>query len=156
MSDTRAVWVERVEAWRESGERAEEFSRHEDFSAATLRWWASKLKRETAPDDVRLARVLRTPTEKQSGGAIVVEAIRSGALDGLGRRLESDSSKKPRVASRLRPRSKQRSLPPRQVMDVIVRAAIDYMLGFIESIIISGGLADPEGLCRGIILAESC
>jgi hypothetical protein len=78
MSDTRAVWVERVEAWRESGERAEEFSRHEDFSAATLRWWASKLKRETAPDDVRLARVLRTPTEKQVGGAIVIELIRSG------------------------------------------------------------------------------
>ncbi len=80
MSDTRAVWVERVEAWRESGERAEEFSRHEDFSAATLRWWSSKLKRETAPGDVPIARVLRTPTAGQHvGGAIVIEAIRSGA-----------------------------------------------------------------------------
>ena len=64
---------------RESGERAEEFSRHEEFSAATLRWWASKLKRETTPDDVRIARVLRAPTEKHTGSTIVIEAIRSGA-----------------------------------------------------------------------------
>ena len=68
-----------MEAWRESGERAEGFSRHEDFSAATLRWWASKSKRETAPDHVPIARVLRTPAEEHAGGAIVIEAIRSGA-----------------------------------------------------------------------------
>jgi len=46
MSDASIRWSKRVEAWRASGETAEEFSGHEGYGANTLRWWASKLKRE--------------------------------------------------------------------------------------------------------------
>lgn len=74
------AWVKRVEAWRASGKRAEEFSRREGYAASTLRWWASKLRHEmpTAPE-VRLARVVRTvtaaasPTEAGAVAAIVIE-----------------------------------------------------------------------------------
>jgi hypothetical protein len=73
-STTSERWAERVDAWRASGERAEAFSRHEGYAASTLRWWASKLKRELAAPaittkpttpEVRLARVIRT----ESAGA---------------------------------------------------------------------------------------
>lgn len=80
-ASTTAVWVERVEAWRASGERAEAFSRREGYAASTLRWWASRLKRETAieasaaPSEVRLARVVReaAPVAATRRGAIVLE-----------------------------------------------------------------------------------
>ena len=61
-STTAETWARRVEAWRASGKRAEDFSRYEDYAASTLRWWASKLKHEQpAAPEVRLARVIRTP-----------------------------------------------------------------------------------------------
>ena len=62
-STTTETWARRVEAWRASGKRAEDFSRHEGYAASTLRWWSSKLKHEMprAPE-VRLARVVRTVT----------------------------------------------------------------------------------------------
>lgn len=80
-ASTTAVWVERVEAWRASGERAEAFSRREGYAASTLRWWASRLRRETAiepsaaPAAVRLARVVREPAPivATHGAAIVLE-----------------------------------------------------------------------------------
>ena len=66
-STTTEIWVERVAAWRASGERAETFSRREGYAASTLRWWASRLKRDMAlppapapSPEVRLARVVRT------------------------------------------------------------------------------------------------
>lgn len=65
-STTTETWAKRVEAWRASGKRAEEFSRYEGYAASTLRWWSSKLKHEMpAPPrapEVRLARVVRTVT----------------------------------------------------------------------------------------------
>ena len=64
-STTTDIWVERVAAWRASGEHAETFSRRGGYAASTLRWWASKLKREmaappAAASAVQLARVVRT------------------------------------------------------------------------------------------------
>jgi hypothetical protein len=82
LSTRTEIWVERVAAWRASGERAEDFSRKQGYAAGTLRWWASKLKREmAAPAPVQLARVVRTPSTEQktqSGGVIVLEVVDAG------------------------------------------------------------------------------
>jgi hypothetical protein len=81
------MWVERVAAWRASGERAESFSRRGGYAANTLRWWASRLKREmvapavAAPATVQLARVVRTPSVASAeprGQAIVLEVVDAG------------------------------------------------------------------------------
>ncbi len=68
-SSTAEMWTQRVAAWRASGERAEAFSRREGFAASTLRWWASKLKRDMSETEstastqvtkeIRVARVVR-------------------------------------------------------------------------------------------------
>ena len=59
-----AEWSVRVKQWRASGRSAREYCRGKDFTAATLLWWSSRLRRAgagpgaaTAP--VRLARVVR-------------------------------------------------------------------------------------------------
>jgi hypothetical protein len=89
MSEAARRWAKRVEAWRASGERAEEFSRREGCSASTLQWWASRLKHgaRKAPQ-VRLARVVRTahPPEVPASsvtasrrGLILIELARVGA-----------------------------------------------------------------------------
>ncbi len=82
-SPTTQIWVERVTAWRASGEQAESFSRRGGFAANTLRWWASKLKREMAlaasPESVQLARIVRTPapvTEPRE--PVVLEVVAAG------------------------------------------------------------------------------
>ncbi|WP_437842463.1 IS66 family insertion sequence element accessory protein TnpA [Sorangium sp. So ce1153] len=36
------MWSERVRAWRESGETAEEFARSPGFAASTLHGWSSR------------------------------------------------------------------------------------------------------------------
>jgi hypothetical protein len=83
VSTTTETWIQRVDAWRASGERAETFSRREGYAASTLRWWSSKLKRDlVAPVpakpalEVRLARVIRDvqPTPAAAHGyAITLE-----------------------------------------------------------------------------------
>lgn len=86
-SSTTEIWLERVAAWRASGERAETFSRRGGYAANTLRWWASKLKREMAapaapaPAAVQLARVVRTAPVASAaprGHAIVLEFVDAG------------------------------------------------------------------------------
>ena len=86
-STTAEIWVERVAAWRASGERAETFSRRGGYSASTLRCWASKLKRvmaATAGDGaatVQLARVVRVPKAAASDGGLhglVLEVVEAG------------------------------------------------------------------------------
>ena len=86
-STTTEIWVERVAAWRASGEQAETFSRRGGYAASTLRWWASKLKREMAAPSatspvVQLARVVRTPpavtSESSSVRTIVLELVDVG------------------------------------------------------------------------------
>jgi hypothetical protein len=94
---TTEVWAQRVDAWRASGERAESFSRHEGYAASTLRWWASKLKRDLAAPtitpmpsapEVRLARVVRAepvgaPGSSQREHAITLEHIATGVRIGV-------------------------------------------------------------------------
>lgn len=86
---TAETWARRVEAWRASGERAEEFSRRDGYAASTLRWWGSKLRREPVPSppetrrEVRIARVVRdaapiAPAASPRDPAIVVEAMHVG------------------------------------------------------------------------------
>jgi|SRR5712675_1498916 len=83
-STTTEMWIERVTAWRASGERAEMFSKHAGYAASTLRWWASKLKNELAAlpppptREVRLARVVRTTSSSPSaarGHAITIDML---------------------------------------------------------------------------------
>jgi hypothetical protein len=88
-STTTEAWLQRVAAWRASGERAETFSRRAGYAASTLRWWASKLKRDLAAapavaavPEVRLARVIRSqPASAITSGAsgeITLEVVQLG------------------------------------------------------------------------------
>lgn len=43
---TDAIWTSRVTAWRASGQTAPQFAAGKGFAASTLRYWASKLKRQ--------------------------------------------------------------------------------------------------------------
>lgn len=85
------TWARRVEAWRASGKRAEEFSRREGYAASTLRWWSSKLKHELpAEPEVRLARVVRTVTAVPAPAfalpvtAIAIDVTATGARVAVG------------------------------------------------------------------------
>lgn len=63
MSDKKAMWQARVAEWRASGKTAEEFSIDQGFAAGTLRWWSSRLRRDTrtraATPSIRIARMVR-------------------------------------------------------------------------------------------------
>lgn len=83
-SSTAEIWLDRIERWRASGERAELFSQREGYAASTLRWWASKLRHELAAPvpsrpSVQLARVVRTmsrpTTTSEAPSAIAVEVV---------------------------------------------------------------------------------
>jgi transposase len=58
-----ADWAAQVEAWRSSGMSAREFCKDRGYSATTLYWWASQLKRRGAAtqrgEGIALARVTR-------------------------------------------------------------------------------------------------
>lgn len=80
MSDTATTWRQRVAAWRASGETAEIYSTGRGFTAGTLRWWASRLRREDtiAGPVVRLAQVVRAPPVQRDEvprGTAVVELL---------------------------------------------------------------------------------
>ena len=82
MADTE-TWRQRVAGWRASGQTAAEFSASYGGAAATLRWWASRLKRGTrgaprrpAAPQIRLTRVVRraappVPAPPQHGDVVV-------------------------------------------------------------------------------------
>ena len=97
------IWVERVEAWRASGMRAEVFTDGEDYKAGTLRWWASRLKRQLGDSDppsskpaaaattapVRIARVVRAAAPRaiapaQPAPAIVLDIVAAGVRIAVG------------------------------------------------------------------------
>lgn len=79
MSDTKSTWRRRVTSWRASGQTADEFATAHGITAATLRWWASRLKHEaaTAPAAplVRMAQVLRPPAPAVMRGSVVVDVL---------------------------------------------------------------------------------
>lgn len=76
MSDTVETWKKRVASWRASGETAEKFSEGRPWSPKTLRWWASRLGRESASAAtpvIRVAQLVRSPAVER--GAVVVETL---------------------------------------------------------------------------------
>ena len=78
MMDTKTQWQRRVASWRASGETAAEFSKRHGFAPATLRWYASRLKREEVARPVplvRMAQVIRAPGSVDGGrrGGVVVD-----------------------------------------------------------------------------------
>jgi transposase len=81
MSDKKAMWRSRVEAWRASGMTAEAFAVEHDFPVGTLRSWSSRLGREARRPSspvIRLARVVRRPASPVSEprhGGIVIELV---------------------------------------------------------------------------------
>jgi hypothetical protein len=68
MTATQTKWSERVQAWRASGKTAHEYASAFEFQASTLRYWASRLKTESAEKPAVIARVVRRKSR-----ALVVE-----------------------------------------------------------------------------------
>jgi hypothetical protein len=81
-------WTRRVAAWRESGLKSEEFCAGREFSAGLMRHWAWRLGKtrrrrgslgplgsKSVP--VRLARVVRMPSTRDTGGTAVTPTGRS-------------------------------------------------------------------------------
>ena len=73
MTATQAKWSERVQAWRASGKTADEYASAFEFQASTLRYWASRLKTESAEKPAVIARVVRRQSR-----ALVVERGAAG------------------------------------------------------------------------------
>jgi transposase len=68
--EKRALWSERVHAWRASGVSMNEFCRGKEYSASNLSYWGRRLASHSpALKSVRLARVLRSRPEASQGAA---------------------------------------------------------------------------------------
>ena len=101
MSETETKWVERVRAWRASGQTASEFAQGREFEASTLRYWASRLRKEGAPTPrgsaptvtvtraprVRLLRVTPTAAVAREPLVVSVGAARIEVRAGFDRAL---------------------------------------------------------------------
>src|SRR6266545_5802251 len=77
MANTAAIWKKRVASWRASGKTAQAFSAGRGWSAGTLLWWSSRLRRDagTSASEVRFAQVVPSalPERRPGPGALVVE-----------------------------------------------------------------------------------
>jgi hypothetical protein len=69
---TREIWATRVEEWQKSGKTADEFAAAQPFSAGTLIWRASQLRRDGAASRRRRAAVQRGRPSKRVELAEVV------------------------------------------------------------------------------------
>lgn len=82
-------WEVRIASWRASGKTSTEFCKGHGYSAKSLLWWSSQLRRKRVDkpksDGVRLARVIRAPSAPLAATAVLVEfegarvAVGSGA-----------------------------------------------------------------------------
>ena len=76
-------WAAEVAGWRASGQSARQYCEARGYSATTLYWWSSQLKRaEGGPEpkkSVRLARVVRKRGVRRAGGMspIIVQVGRA-------------------------------------------------------------------------------
>jgi hypothetical protein len=78
MSEKKEIWKKRVTSWRASGETAKRYSAARGWSAGTLLWWSSRLRREAGPPTVRMAQLVRSsaPHDRRApDGAITVELL---------------------------------------------------------------------------------
>ena len=72
---SRALWTTRVAAWKRSGLTAEQFAALHHLRPATLRWWASALRRPAQPP-VHFVRIL--PSDAGSPAPSSVDIVLSG------------------------------------------------------------------------------
>jgi len=80
MSDTATKWRQRVAGWRASGETAATYSARQGFTMSSLRYWASRVRREDtlAGPVVRLAQVVRVPStqrDEEPRGTVAIELL---------------------------------------------------------------------------------
>jgi len=73
-------WAQRVAAWRSSGKSAAAFAEKHGYSAKSLQWWSSELRRrgQAAPasePEVKLARVFRSGSATPSTAPSVVVSV---------------------------------------------------------------------------------
>ena len=73
-------WAERVAAWRASGKRAAAFCETREYSAKSLQWWSSQLKRRgqlvaSSEPRVKLARVVRGRRDTTSSAQSIVVSV---------------------------------------------------------------------------------
>lgn len=67
-----------MSSWRSSGLTSAEFCSRHGYSARSLLWWSSQLRRKrtgkaSKPAEVRLARVVRTPSTPSTASAVLIE-----------------------------------------------------------------------------------
>jgi hypothetical protein len=71
----RAEWVERIRAWRSSGQNAEQFATGKGYAASTLKWWSYRLG--TAAKAPRFLQVVRSeqkaPAQRATDEGLLVE-----------------------------------------------------------------------------------
>ncbi len=81
MTATELKWAERVREWKASGELAEDYARGRGFTASTLRWWSSRVRRgvmtaETSRSpraaSVRMARVVRSRASESDAPSMTI------------------------------------------------------------------------------------
>jgi hypothetical protein len=80
MSEAATKWRRRVAGWRASHETAETYSTRHGFTTSSLRYWASRFRREDAIAGpvVRLAQVVHAPSTQRNEvprGAAVIELL---------------------------------------------------------------------------------
>jgi len=73
-------WAERVAEWRASGQSAAAFCETREYSAKSLQWWSSQLKRRgrlaaSIEPQVKLARVVRSNRETPSSAPRIVVLV---------------------------------------------------------------------------------
>jgi hypothetical protein len=102
MTKTEAKWSEEVRQWRESEQELARFVVGKPYKAATLRWWATELRRReregvlggrrkegTAAPTIRLARVVaRQRRDESLAKALILEV--SGARISLERGFDAE------------------------------------------------------------------
>jgi len=84
---TRAMWLERIEKWTQSGQSAAEFAEGKPFTSGTLQWAASRLRngaqdnakqlesrgRRARKRKIQLAEVIRRPSRVAPADKLVLE-----------------------------------------------------------------------------------
>ncbi len=77
----RDAWVERVAAWKASGQTSAAFAEGKPFTGSGLRYWASRLAREATGGGsrVRVARVVRVDRPRRAAVSDPVVVVEVGA-----------------------------------------------------------------------------
>lgn len=100
MTETEATWSQRIREWKASGRPLQEFVQGQPYKAATLRWWATELrrrarvgtsgrrKRPESAASIPMAQVVRQRAEQPNSKGVVVEV--SGARISVERGFDAE------------------------------------------------------------------